>query len=192
MSNPYMPRDAVHAWSEAIGADPRAHAAALARLLKDQRRLSKFIEENKASMESGTGGVAMYLVGVVCRMFELAGGRMKGATWENTRDAEKRIGAVVDQLLPLDAKLPERARSISWRAQPHVLDEALMALYQRPQAPNEPDLKEAEKLKTYLLLWVAVEVLDASWTPAPGFQGETSYTYKHIDPPKTLPGVTAS
>jgi hypothetical protein len=183
MPNAFIPRATVHEWSEAIGQDPAQHTAALSRLLRDQRRLSKFIEENRESMLSGTGGVAMYLVGVILRMFELAGGRMRTATWEQVRDAEAKVGAAVDTLLPLDDKLAERARTISWRAQPHILDEALMALYMREKTPNEPDLEDAEKLKTYLLLWVCTEVLDAIWTPPASFKGETAYSYVHIVPP---------
>src|SRR5688572_27769879 len=82
MPNPFIPRPTVHEWSERIGDDPLQHQASLSRLLKEQRRLSKFIDENRASMQPATAGVALYLVGVVIRMYELAGGRMKTATWE--------------------------------------------------------------------------------------------------------------
>lgn len=182
MPNPYMPRPTVHEWSEQIGDDPRAHQAALSRLMKEQRRLAKFIEENRASMEGGTAGIATYLVGVVARMFDLAGGRLKAATWEQVREAEARIAAAVPDLLPIDDTFPERVRQVGWRAQPHVLDEALMALFMRPKKEDEPDLADPEKAKTFFLLWVATEVLDANWRPPAGFEGESDYAYVHIVP----------
>lgn len=182
MPNPYMPRQTVHAWSEQIGDDPTQHQAALSRLLKDQRRLAKFIEENRASMDPASAGVSTYLVGVVARMFDLAGGRLKAATWEQVREAEARIGAAVPDLLPIDEQLAERVRQVSWRAQPHVLDEALMALFMRPTKEDDPDLASAEKAKIFFLLWVATEVLDANWRPPAGFEGESDYSYVHIVP----------
>lgn len=181
MPNPYLPRQQVHEWSDAIGNDPENPA--LQRLLKQQRRLSRWIEENAENLSGPTAGVALYLVGVVARIFDLAGGRLKAATWEQVREAEKRVLAAVDELLPLDDSLPERARAISWRAQPHILDEALMALFERPkQLEEEQELDLGETLKVYLIMWVATEVLDQNWQPPKGFQGETEYRYVHIEP----------
>ena len=184
MPNPFIPRLTVHDWSEKIGQDPSEHQAALTRLLKDQRRLSKFIEENRESMDPATSGVTVYLVGVIARMFDLAGGRLRGATWEQVRDVSAKVGAEVESLLPADASFVERARGVSWRAQPHILDEALMALFQRETAEGETDLPDAEKVKVYLLLWVATEVLDQNWKTAPGYTGDTSYTDVHLEPKK--------
>lgn len=182
MPNPFIPRATVHDWSEKIGDDPATHSAALSRLLKDQRRLAKFIEENNASMAPGTAQVSLYLVGVITRMYELAGGRLRNATWEQIRDASARVSEVVPQLLPVDAAFPERVRAIEWRAQPHILDEALMALFQREKKEEEADLADAEKAKVFLMLWVANEVLEANWKPPAGFGGENAYSYVHIDP----------
>jgi hypothetical protein len=182
MPNAAIARATVHDWSESIGNDPASQQAALSRLLKEQRRLGRFIEENRASMQGGTGGIATYLVGVVIRMFDLAGGRLRAATWEQVREASARVGAAVPELLPVDAKFAERVRAVSWRAQPHILDEALMALFGRPRAEDEADLADAEKAKIFFLLWVATEVLDANWSPPASFQGESSYSYVHIEP----------
>jgi hypothetical protein len=184
MANAYINRPTVHDWSDKIGEEPAAHQAALARLLKDQRRLGRFIEENRASMQGPTAGVATYLVGVVMRMFDLAGGRLRGATWEQVRDAEARVGAVAASLLPVDAGFADRVRKIEWRAQPHILDEALMALFARPAdaKDDEADVAEAEKAKIFFLMWVATEVLDANWTPPASFAGEKSYSYVHFEP----------
>ena len=183
MSNPYMPREQVHAWSEAIGQNPEDPS--LNRLLKQQRRLSRWIEENAENLTPASGGVGLYLVGVVARIFDLAGGRLKAATWEQVRAAEKRVLGAVDELLPLDAGLAERARAIGWRAQPHILDEALMALFDTAErAEGEQELDLTESLKVYLMMWVATEVLDQNWQPPKEFRGESAYTYVHIEPTK--------
>ncbi len=180
MPNAFIPRDQVHAWSESIGDEPEKHQAALTRLLKDQRRLTRFIEQNAEELGPMSGGVSVYLMGVIVRMFDLAGGRLKSATWAQIREAEKRVHSQIESLLPLDETLPERARNGN-RAQPHILDEALRALFERePESDDEADLDPAESIKTYLLLWVAVEVLDANWKPAKDFEGLDSYEYVHI------------
>ena len=184
MANPLMPRSQVHAWSESIGTDQPAHQSAIQRLIRDQRRLSKFVEENAKGMKSNvTGGVAVYLIGVIVRMFDLAGGRMRNVTWEDVREAEKRIGGMVDLLLPVDAGLVERARAVP-RAQAHILDEALYALFERESKPEEDaPLDETESFKIYLLMWIATEALDKNWTPPKEFAGETEYTFTPVAPP---------
>lgn len=188
MPNAFIPRATVHDWSESIGDAPQEHQAALTRLLKDQRRLTRFIEENAENLEGWTAGVATYLTGVIVRMFDLAGGRMRSATWAQIRDAEARINASIGDLLPLDETLPERARKVS-RAQPHILDEALMALFHRfteerdEEAEPEPgELDPVEAVKTYLMLWVVTEVLDGNWKPNSKFEGQSDYEYVHIEP----------
>lgn len=181
MANAYIPRDLVHGWSETIGASPQDHQAALTRLLREQRRLSRFVEENAAQMGRGSDQITMYLVGVVARIFDLAGGRLKAATWEQVREAEARVGKAVAGLLPVDAGFPGRVREVAGRAQPHVLDEALLALFEREVKPGEPDLASAERAKVFLTLWVCVEVLDANWQPPKGFTGQTTYEFVKIE-----------
>ena len=183
MPNAFLPRHQVHDWSDRIGNDPQAHQSALGRLLKDQRRLTRFIEENAENMNGTTGGVSVYLTGVVIRMFDLAGGRLRSATWAQVREAEARVQSTIDQLLPFDKGFPERARSVA-RAQPHILDEALYALFERDRTEEneaEQPLDDFETAKVYLMLWVVTEVLDANWRPPKEFAGEHSYTYVHID-----------
>ncbi|MEZ4317140.1 MAG: hypothetical protein R3F61_06540 [Myxococcota bacterium] len=184
MSNPFIPRAQVHAWSEAIGDDATKHQAALTRLLKDQRRLTRFIEENAENLEGVTGGVSVYLTGVIIRMFDLAGGRLRSATWEQIRQAEAKVNAAVPALLPLDDDFVSRAHTGD-RAQAHILDEALMALFDRESdSEDEANLEPIEALKTYLMLWVVTEVLDSNWKPASSFQGDGAYEYVHIEPTK--------
>ena len=180
MSNPLIPRARVHAWSEEIGEDPTRHQSAIQRLVKEQRRLSKFVEENARSMETGvTGGVAVYLIGVVLRMFDLAGGRLRNVTWDDVRAAEKKVKGLVDRVLPLDDGFVARAREVP-RAQAHILDEALYALFERDQKDSEQALDRAEALKVYLLMWVATEALDPQWTPPRDFAGAETYTFEPV------------
>ena len=181
MPNPFIPRADVHAWSEAIAEQPDQHQAALSRLLKDQRRLTRFVEENAGSMHPATGGIASYMIGVVTRIFDLAGGKLKGATWAQVRSAEGRVMAAVGDLLPLDDGLIERARAAE-RAQPHILDEAIRALFQTEIGEDEEEPDPAELFKIYLLMWVATEVLDHNWRAPDGYDGETEYSYVHIEP----------
>ncbi len=182
MGNAYLPRETIHEWSKAIGEQP-SEQASLMRLLRSQRRLGRFIEENAGQYEPATAGVVMYLTGVIVRLFELAGGRMRTASWSQIRDAEARIKEAVESLLPLDDGLPERARAVSWRAQPHILDEALMALFETEEvSEGEEDLPTLEAFKVYLTLWVATEVLDGNWTPPSGFEGLSDYAHVPIKP----------
>ena len=85
MPNAYIPREQVHAWSDDIGLNVAEHQAALTRLLKEQRRLTRWLEENAASMNPATASVGAYLFGVIARIYDLAGGRLKGATWAGAR-----------------------------------------------------------------------------------------------------------
>lgn len=183
MANAFIPRATVHEWSEAIGDDPTGHQASLTRLLRGQRRLVKFIEENQANMEPSTAGVTVYLVGVLVRLFDLAGGQLRGATWAQLREASAKVQGAMADLLPLDDTLPERVRKFSGRAQPHILDEALMSLFERgARSEEEANLGTEESVKVFLLMWVVTEVLDANWRPPKSFQGETEYNYVHIEP----------
>lgn len=182
MANASIPRATVHAWSEEIGDNAIAHQTALTRLLKEQRRLTRFIEENAANLQGASGGVTVYLIGVILRMFDMAGGRLKGATWAQLREASVRVQSVAGDLLPIDDGLGERFRAVSWRAQPHILDEAYMALFEATRSEEEENLSQEEAFKILLLLWVVTEVLDGNWRPAPGFAGDTEYVYTHVEP----------
>lgn len=178
MPNPFMPRPQVHAWSEEIGTRIDLHGPAIQRLVRDQRRLSRFVEENRQGMEMrDTAEVAVYLIGVVLRMFDLAGGRLRNVTWEQVHAAEALVGPRIDDLFPLDERLPVRARS-TVRAQPHILDEALYALFER--RPPDRAIDAPEALKIYLLLWVATEALDRNWTPPDAFVGDRTYTFTPV------------
>ena len=182
MPNAYIPRPIVHEWSVDIGKTAVENQAALSRLLKDQRRLTRWLEENAENMDGSTGGVAVYLFGVVARMFDLAGGRMRKATWEQVRAAEKRVGAAAAGLLPFDDGFADRVRGVAWRAQPHILDEALMTLFVREPGEEEEELETTEAGKIFFLMWVATEVMDQNWKPGKGIELVSDYEYVHIEP----------
>jgi hypothetical protein len=185
MANPLISRDDVHTWSEGIADQPEDHQAAMSRLLKSQRRLTRFVEENADSMHPATGGIASYMIGVIIRIFDLGGGKLKSATWAQVRTAEASVMGAVGNLLPLDDGFAQRCRDVS-RAQPHILDEALMALFDSKVAEGEEEPDQGELLKIYLLMWVATEVLEVNWTPPKSFAGDAEYTYVHIEPKKPV------
>lgn len=180
MPNAYLPRPIVHAWSEEIGNETANHQAALTRLLRGQRRLVRWVVENAEHLDGPTIGVTQYLVGVIARMFDLAGGRLKAATWEQVRDSEARVLEAVAPLLPFDDGFAERVRTVAWRAQPHILDEALYSLFDRAPAESEEELDAVKAGKVFLLMWVATEVLDANWTPPPGLELTNDATFTPI------------
>lgn len=182
MAKPYIPREKVHAWSEEIGENSGEHRAAMTRLLKQQRRLTRFVEENAEHMNPGTAGVGVYMFGVISRIFDLAGGDLRAATWEQVREAEKKVGAAAAELLPVDDGFGERVRQVEWRAQPHILDEAYMALFESAPGEEEVEVDQQEAAKIFFLMWVATEVLDQNWKPAKDFEGETTYTHVPIAP----------
>lgn len=181
MPNALIPRETVHAWSEEIAEQINSEQSALQRLLRSQRRLTRFIEENNAHMEPTTAGVSVYMTAVIIRMFDLAGGRMKNATWDKLRAAQAKVQGQLDAVLPYDEGFLERFRG-QQRAQAHILDEAAMALLETTPEDQEEEVNEQEGLKILLLMWVITEVLDANWTPPKNFKGETDYAYVHIEP----------
>ena len=182
-TNVLMPRAQVHDWSEEIAANLAEHQTGLQRLLKGQRRLTRFIEQQRDAMAPGTGGVAIYMTGVIARMFDLAGGRLKNATWDQVRAAEAKVRNQFSALLPLDAQMGERFRTLD-RAQPHILDEAYMALFESERDEEDEDIDEKESLKILLLCWVVAEVMDSNWTAPSDFAGDSTYEYVHIEPSK--------
>lgn len=183
MHHALIPRATVHAWSDAIAENLEVHQTSLQRLLKDQRRLTRFIEQNHESLSPATAGICMYMTGVIARMFELGGGSLRGATWEQVRGAEARVKAAARSILPVDDGFVERFHGLTDRAQAHILDEAAMVLFEVKPKEGEPEVDKTESLKVLLICWVVTDVLDQCWRPPAGFVGEASYSYVHIDPP---------
>lgn len=181
MANALIPRETVHAWSDAIAEEADQHQAALQRLLKSQRRLTRFIEEERENLHPATAGVCVYMTSVIARMFDLAGGSLRNATWAQIRSASSKIQSSLDTLLPLDDGFVDRFHSVD-RAQAHILDEAAMVLFQTDRGEDEQALDQKEAFKVLLVSWVITEVLDANWRPPRDFAGDDTYTYLHIEP----------
>lgn len=167
MSNPAIPRDIVHLHAEACSDAGDAFQSTAARLIKRQRRLSRYFEQNGEPLGPIATQVAIYMLSVCIRVFDQVGGRMRKVTGADIAAAQARVEAHVASLMPADGSLNERAKAIEGRAQPHLLDEVLWALYER----NDEETKEDEQsfdpqmsALMYILLWTAVEALDSCWS----------------------------
>lgn len=169
--NPAIPRDQVHSLAEACSDEGEAFQSTATRLIKEQRRLSRYIEQNVQHLGPLPAQVALYMLTVSMRVFEQVGGRMAKVSTRDIDAAAARIGQVTDDLLPADAGFGERAKAIEWRAQPHLLDEILWALYERgdDKKEGEVDLEHDQSALVYLVLWLAVESLDANWRAPKGY-----------------------
>ena len=72
----------------------------------------------------------------------------------------------ISQLLPLDDDFSTRAKAIEWRAQEHLLDEVLHALYEHEDLQKqEHQLSDKQLALIYIMLWTCVEALDSRWRP---------------------------
>ena len=168
MTNPAIPREDVHSYSEACSDLGMAFQSVAARLVRGQSRLKGFIESNFSEIDPMAGQVALYMFAVSLRVFEEAGGRLKKVNGNDLAAAQKRVQAALENLLPLDEGFPERAKALDWRAQPHLLDEILWALYERgddDKKEEEAVLDENQSAMIYLMLWTAIEALDSKWRP---------------------------
>ena len=88
--------------------------------------------------------------------------------------AQQRVQASLGSVFPADDGFSERAKKAE-RAQPHILDEVLWALYERDdddKKEGEVDIDPTQSALIYVLLWTAVEALDGNWSPPTGFTGD--------------------
>jgi hypothetical protein len=106
---------------------------------------------------------------------------MRIASWEQVRAATTKVEGQIGALLPLDDGFVARCHAVTDRAQPHIVDEAVYALFERPSRPDEPQTPANERLKLLLLMWVANEVCAANWTPPRGFTGDATYTHTPVE-----------
>ena len=168
MPNPAIPHDRVHELSEACGDMGEDFQPIASRLIKEQRRLARFINTNFADLSPMAGQVALYMFSVVLRIFDQVGGRMRKVSGRDIDAAVARVQAALPDLRPGEEGFAERAKAVDWRAQPGILDEVLWALYERDEdekKEGEIDLDPADSALVYTMLWVAVEALDAAWRP---------------------------
>lgn len=168
MANPAILRTQVHSLAEACGDAGDAFQSTATRLIKEQRRLSRFFEQNVQAMGPMPTQVSLYMLSVVLRIFDQMGGRMKKINGQDLQVAMQKVQAGTEALMPADETFIERAKTVEWRAQPHILDEILWALYEREDedvTDGEVDLEPSASALVYMMLWTAVEALDAGWTP---------------------------
>jgi len=170
MSNPHISRPQVHRLAEACGEQTDAFQSTAYRLTRQQRTLSRFFEQNFETMGPMAGQAALYMLAVTIRIFEQVGGRMKKVSGKDIIESTKRIQPFIDSLRPADKGFCQRAKASQGRAQPHILDEVLWALYERKdESDSEVDLDLEQSALVYFMLWTAVECLDANWTPPQGW-----------------------
>ena len=165
MANAAIPREQVHAYAEACSDEGEAFNPTATRLVKEQRRVSRFFEQNMGAMDPMAAQVALYMLSVTLRIFERAGGRIKKVNGAALQAAQTRVNAQLESVFPADDGFADRAKAAD-RAQPHVLDEVLWALYERDdddKKEGEVDVDANQSAMIYLLLWTAVEALDSQW-----------------------------
>ena len=165
MANAAISREKVHSLAEACSEQGDSFQPVATRLIKHQRRLSRFFEQNVAEMGPMASQVGLYMLSVSLRVFDQMGGRMAKVNSEVINTASAKVQGVAADLFPLDDTFHERAKGVEWRAQPNLLDEILWALYERDdKADGEVDLEPNQAALVYLMLWAAIEALDANWT----------------------------
>ena len=164
--NPALPRDAVHKWSEECAEQGLAFQSVARRIIEDHARLSRFFKSNLPQMPGQSGEVALYLLAVVVRIYERAGGKLGRCGGKEIDAATAKIQAHARGLLPGDEGFPARVRAVTDRAQPHILDEALHALFEREERKKEEvEIPPDHAAMVFLMLWAATEALDLAWTP---------------------------
>lgn len=164
MANTAITREIVHSLAEACSDQGEAFQPVATRLIKHQRRLSRFFEQNVAEMGPMASQVGLYMLSVSLRVFDQVGGRMSKVNGDAINAATAKVQAAAADLFPADATFNERAKNVEWRAQPNLLDEILWALYERDdKTDGEVDLEPEKAALVYLMLWAAIEALDANW-----------------------------
>jgi len=179
MPNPAILRPSVHRLAEACSDEAEAFQSTATRLIKGQRRLSSFIEQSFAGLDIEpqvkmvVGQVAVYMLSVSLRIFEQTGGRLRKVTTNDINQATARVQAEATNVLPPDEGFAARAKTIDWRAQPHLLDEILWSLFERSsQQEGEVDLPKDLSALVYMILWASIEALDSNWRPPGSWQPE--------------------
>ena len=85
MANPAILRDEVHTLAEACGDAGDEFQSTATRLIKNQRRLSRFFEQNMAAMGPMPAQVSLYMLSVVLRIF-------RAGRWQNEESDRTRSG----------------------------------------------------------------------------------------------------
>ena len=118
MSNPAIDRDRVHTLAEACSDEGESFQTTASRLIKRQRRLSRFFEQNVGPMGPMAAQVGLYMLSVSLRIFEQVGGRMDKVNGADLNAATAKIQSQADALLPGDDGFVSRAKAASLEARP--------------------------------------------------------------------------
>lgn len=162
--NPVLPREHVHQLSEQCAAEIARFQSVAKRLLDSQPRLVRFFRDNMPAMPGQSGEVSLYLLGVILHIFTASGGKLGKVGDAEIQAATRRILGQAKGWLPGTAEFPGRVRSVEDRRQPHILDEALHALFERPEKrAEEVDIPLDQAALMFLMLWAATEALDEAW-----------------------------
>ena len=166
MTNPAIPREEVHAYSESCSDMGLEFQAVASRLLKDQSSLKNFVDKSFAKIDPLAGQIATYMLSVCIRVFEQKGGTLKKINKADILTAQKRVQKELGNIFPVDGDFHTRAKSVEHRAQHHLLDEVIWALYERDETKEEEQALDAKQSALiYIMLWTAVEALDSKWRP---------------------------
>jgi hypothetical protein len=164
MSNTAIPREEVHTLAEACADSPETFQGTARRLLKQQSSLTSFMQKNMVHLAPETREVVLYMYAVSLRIIEQKGGRLKKVSGKQINATSAKINAALETLTPFDKDFPTRLRAVDWRAQEHLLDECLWALFEKEEKEEgEVDVDPNQAGLMFLLLWVAVETLDSNW-----------------------------
>lgn len=166
MSNTAIPRDHVHRLSEACADAGMSFQSAAKRALENQSRVVRFFKGNLPEMADQPGEVSLYLLAVVVRIFEQCGGKLERVGAPEIEKATAKVQAAVRSagLFPVTAEFPAKVRTIADRAQPHILDEALHALFEREERKEqEVEMEPEQSALVFVMLWAATEALDSAW-----------------------------
>jgi hypothetical protein len=175
MPNPAIPREDVHRLAEACSDDPEAFEPIALRLSRGQRRLGRFVEANAKELGAQSAQIAIYMTAVCLRIVEQIGGRLQKVNGRDLDLATARIGEVAASLYPADDGFAARCKAVEWRAQPHLADEVLWALFEKEEREEgEIDLEPEASALVYLTMWAVIEALDSRWTPPPGYTGDAA------------------
>ncbi len=165
MSNTAISREEVHTLAEACADSSDTFQNTARRLLKQQKSLTNFMQKNMVHLAPETREVVLYMYAVSLRIFEQKGGRLKKVSGKEINTTSAKVNAALESLTPFDKDFPSRLRGVDWRAQEHLLDECLWALFEKEEKEEgEVDVDPNQAGLMFLLLWVAVETLDSNWS----------------------------
>jgi hypothetical protein len=157
----YIPPEFVRAHVDAVRADLAAHDARHLELVGRHHRLAPFLRHNTKDLPKSVRGIPYYHLGFVAGIFDSAGagGTMRPQLEVAEIEAiAERVKDTAAQLRPFEPGFADRVRTVAWRAQPCVLDEALDSILEpsRPTGPDEVDATPADRVLIFLMCWIVL------------------------------------